>query len=279
MTWFGLIRRVPVILGAVVIVLATASSTHADVISSTPTLPLLDIPYLSSTGVGCFPAAGVCVSSGSFTLTSVLSSNFNASGQDINTTVEYAGVLTNLSNVPIGPVHLSGVLEQEVLGRTFSTETGSWATDLVALSLSGPVLGHTLTLTLDPVQLSTGATSITPIGDLFRIDSFFDVFVDLSLELGTTAEYPARPNRSSGWGPRPHHRRWASRPDLGERWPSRLVATTAEDGLQDYMTSVMRRRPPTARKPMPGPGALVIAIAMPPSKANTPTTAIVDRLT
>ena len=231
MTWFGLIRRVPVILGAVVIVLATASSTHADVISSTPTLPLLDIPYLSSTGVGCFPAAGVCVSSGSFTLTSVLSSNFNASGQDINTTVEYAGVLTNLSNVPIGPVHLSGVLEQEVLGRTFSTETGSWATDLIALSLSGPVLGHTLTLTLDPAQLSTGATSITPIGELFRIDSFFDVFVDLSLELGATAEYPARPNRSSGWGPRSHRRCWSARSDLGERWPSRLVATAAEDRL------------------------------------------------
>jgi hypothetical protein len=47
----------------------------------------------------------------------------------------------------------------------------------------------------------------------------------------------------------------------------------------DYMTSVMRRRPPTAAKPMPVPGALVIAIARPPSNANTPTTAIVDRLT
>ena len=48
----------------------------------------------------------------------------------------------------------------------------------------------------------------------------------------------------------------------------------------DYnMASIMRRRPPTATKPMPVPGALVIAIAIPPSKANTPTTAIVDRLT
>jgi hypothetical protein len=45
------------------------------------------------------------------------------------------------------------------------------------------------------------------------------------------------------------------------------------------MTSVMRRRPPTATKPMPVSGALVIAIAMPPSNANTPTTAIVDRVT
>ena len=41
----------------------------------------------------------------------------------------------------------------------------------------------------------------------------------------------------------------------------------------------MRRRPPTATKPMPVPGALVIATAIPPSKTNTPTTAIVGRLT
>jgi hypothetical protein len=47
----------------------------------------------------------------------------------------------------------------------------------------------------------------------------------------------------------------------------------------NYITSVMSRRPLTATKLMPTPGALVIAIAIPPSKANTPTTAAVDRLT
>ena len=31
--------------------------------------------------------------------------------------------------------------------------------------------------------------------------------------------------------PWPHRRCWSSRPDLGERWPSRLVATAAEDRL------------------------------------------------
>src|SRR5215510_388122 len=31
--------------------------------------------------------------------------------------------------------------------------------------------------------------------------------------------------------PRPHRRRRTSRADLGERWPSRLVATAAEDHL------------------------------------------------
>ena len=30
---------------------------------------------------------------------------------------------------------------------------------------------------------------------------------------------------------RPHRRCWTARPDLGERWPSRLVATAAENRL------------------------------------------------
>ena len=47
----------------------------------------------------------------------------------------------------------------------------------------------------------------------------------------------------------------------------------------DYMISVMRKRPLTAKKPMTDPGALVMAIVIPPSKANTPTIAKVDRLT
>ena len=47
---------------------------------------------------------------------------------------------------------------------------------------------------------------------------------------------------------------------------------------QDYLNSVMRKSPPTP-KPILDLGVLVIAIAIPPSKANTPTTAIVDRLT
>ena len=46
----------------------------------------------------------------------------------------------------------------------------------------------------------------------------------------------------------------------------------------DYLNSVMRKSPPTP-KPILDLGVLVIAIAIPPSKANTPTTAIVDRLT
>jgi hypothetical protein len=88
--------------------------------------------------------------------------------------------------VPIGPVTLTGSIGQEVMGRTFSSETGVWSTEVTALSLGGPVLGHTLSMTLDTASPSTGSTSIAPIlvGNTteFRIDSFFDVFVELSLD-------------------------------------------------------------------------------------------------
>jgi hypothetical protein len=169
-----------------ILMVAFVASTSAGVVSSTPTLPVLDVPYASATGVGCFPAASVCVTPGTLTFDSVVSSTFNGSGQDIVADISYAGTLTTLSNTPIGPVTLSGTIEEEVLGRTTSTELGSWAVDIVALSLSGPVLGHTLTLTLDPGQSSTGGASITTFGETaFRIDSFFDVFVELNLDTPT----------------------------------------------------------------------------------------------
>jgi len=86
-----------------------------------------------------------------------------------------------LTNTPVGSVMLTGTVEQEVLERTFSTETGSWTDALVAVVLGGPLNGHTLRLTLDPGQTSSGTTSIMPIGAAgFDISSFFDVFVDLS---------------------------------------------------------------------------------------------------
>jgi PEP-CTERM motif len=51
------------------------------------------------------------------------------------------------------------------------------------MSLTGPVLDNTLTLVLGSTP-STGTTSIEAItdGNLFRIDSFFNIFVQLSLD-------------------------------------------------------------------------------------------------
>lgn len=154
---------------------------RAAIISASPTLPPLDVPFVGG-GVGCFPAAGVCVQPGFLTFDSVVSTMFDATGQDIVANASYHGTLTTLSNTPIGPITLSGTVEELVLGRMSSTQTGTWSTKLLEMSLTGPVLGDTLTLVLGSTP-STGVTSIEPIADdLFRIASFFDIFVQLSLD-------------------------------------------------------------------------------------------------
>ena len=160
-------------------------SALAAVISGTPTLPLLGVPYSSATGVGCFPTAGFCIEAGSLTFTALSSKSFNTSGEDLTMQASYTGTLTDTSDHILGPVLLTGSVEEQVLGRTFSTETGSWNTKLLSLALSGPLQGHTLSLGLGASD-STGTDSIDPIGGgLYQIDSFFDVFVDLTLDTNT----------------------------------------------------------------------------------------------
>ena len=160
-------------------------SALAAVISGTPTLPLLGVPYSSATGVGCFPTAGFCIEAGSLTFTALSSKSFNTSGEDLTMQASYTGTLTDTSDHILGPLLLTGSVEEQVLGRTFSTETGSWNTKLVSLALSGPLQGHTLSLGLGASD-STGTNSIDPIGGgLYQIDSFFDVFVDLTLDTNT----------------------------------------------------------------------------------------------
>ena len=167
-------------------VMSLSHSADATVISSSPTLPVLDVAYVSPLEIGCFPLAGVCLDAGALILAAPVSSSFNASGQDITTAASYTGILSDLAHHPIGSVDLIGTVEQEVLGRTFSTELGTWTTQLVALSLSGPVLGHTATVTLDSTHESVGTTSISALGgaspQLFAIDSAFDAFLDISLD-------------------------------------------------------------------------------------------------
>jgi len=167
---------------------ATIRLAQGSVISASPTLPVLNVPYVAATGAGCFPAVSVCIESGMLTMTSVVSSIIDASGQNIVTTASYEGVLTNLSHIPIGTLALTGLIEQQVLGRFSETATGTWSTKLLEFALAGTLFGFNLTLDLAPSPESSGVTSITPLGgggggsDKFRIDSFFDIFVELTLD-------------------------------------------------------------------------------------------------
>ena len=219
--------------------IAGVASAGASTITTSASLPLLDVPYTSAVGAGCFPAVATCIQPGTLTLTTPVTSGFNSDGQDITSGAIYNGVLTDLSHVPTGSsITLTGSLEQEVLGRTTDTETGSWDTKILALTLSGPFQGHTLTLALSASPDSTGLTSITQIGGAgsdvgdnvgsqFEITSFFDVFVDLTLDGPNTLHTSRGPLEFDAGVPEP---------------ASVMVLATAHIGLH-----AARRRRPMAR--------------------------------
>jgi hypothetical protein len=173
---------------------ALTGSAQATVFEPTASLPLIGVAYISPTGAGCFNI-GVCVTPGAFVLTSVVSSNFiPANGalpavQDIEAMAMYGATLTPIAgDTPIGSVALTGTVDEMVFGRTPTSEAGIFPTLITGLQLTGnlilppasPLDGAPVLVTLDGSQ-SEGTTTITPEGALFRIDSFFDVFFDISI--------------------------------------------------------------------------------------------------
>ena len=104
-------------------------------------------------------------------------------GQDIVANATLTGNVTTQSTVV--PVVLTGTVEEEVLGRTATTQTGSWTTQVLSFDLGGPVPGGTLDLGLDTSHMSTGGASVDDVpgqDGLFSVDSFFDVFVELTFQ-------------------------------------------------------------------------------------------------
>jgi hypothetical protein len=160
----------------IAVALAATSPARADVLESSPTLPLLGDPY-TIPGGACFSGVSVCVTDGSFTLTSVTSSSTTGSPEDFTT-----NAVATIDLTPSGTVTLTGSIEQEVLGRASPTETGSWTAELLSLSLSGTLGGFPLTMTLNSSDTSSGTTSITPDGGDFIVNSFFDVFAELTYD-------------------------------------------------------------------------------------------------
>jgi hypothetical protein len=81
---------------------------------------------------------------------------------------------------------LNGPVETHVFDKDPTDTTGSWDTEMVSMSLTGNIGGNPVIIRESPSQASTGHTSVTDIGGgQFRIDSFFDVWTEVSLDGGT----------------------------------------------------------------------------------------------
>jgi hypothetical protein len=181
------------VLGPLLGVLALAAAVgraEAGVEVPFPTLPPQDGAYVTPSEVhACFAAYGYCLVRGShfgFDLPEVI---FPPEGQHERFRSTFsAQIFTDIGGspgVPVGPLSLTGPVEVTIFGRTFPTELGTFATEMTALDLSGDFAGHSVAIRGDPDQRSMGQTSLTDIGGgLFRIDSFFDVFAQLSIDGG-----------------------------------------------------------------------------------------------
>lgn len=66
------------------------------------------------------------------------------------------------------------------------TPPGIWRTEMVQLDLAGAPLPPSTMIRESPTKQSLGQTAITPNGGGYHIDSFFDVFTELSLDGGQT---------------------------------------------------------------------------------------------
>lgn len=84
----------------------------------------------------------------------------------------------------LGPVQLSGPVQVITTDRLLST-TGLFDTEIISMNLSGMTPLGMIMVRESPILSSLGQTEITDIGGgLYHIDSFFDVFTELSVDGG-----------------------------------------------------------------------------------------------
>ncbi|MCI0332131.1 MAG: VPLPA-CTERM sorting domain-containing protein [Planctomycetes bacterium] len=91
--------------------------------------------------------------------------------------------MVSINNGPAMPIAMSGPVGTVAYGKGPGDTTGTFDTEMLSMSLSG---GGVM-IRESPTRASTGKTSITDIGGgMYHIDSFFDVFTELSLDGGQT---------------------------------------------------------------------------------------------
>jgi hypothetical protein len=90
----------------------------------------------------------------------------------------------SINGGPLMPISLFGPVQVFLSGYTTGDVGGPFNTEMLSLTLQS---ASGILLQESPTQSSTGQTKITDLGSgLFHIDSFFDVFTELSIDGGTT---------------------------------------------------------------------------------------------
>jgi len=131
---------------------------------------------------------GACLENTDTSAFSNVTDAFNGGDQHINATISVHTDVFAFDGMNVGALlgsaTLTGPVAFTVFSRTSDSELGTFSTQLDSLDLTGNAGGHSFELMLDPAQTSPGQTTIASSGGDFRVHSFFDVFVELSIDSG-----------------------------------------------------------------------------------------------
>jgi hypothetical protein len=103
---------------------------------------------------------------------------------EFNSTLD---VQVSINGSPPQPIEMNGPVSTAAYLKGPTDTTGTFDTEMLSMMLTGITPLGPVMVRESPTKASTGKTSITPIGGgMYHIDSFFDVFTELSLDGGAT---------------------------------------------------------------------------------------------
>ena len=187
---------------AIIAIGAFTAAAQAGVIVDNPLLPSLqggtgpgsatDIPtglptgYLTPAEVHAMysgPGLAVVLSQVQHQPFSLIDRHPDGMGGQIETFQSVLDAMGSINNGPTFPIHATGPVTTHVLYGG-GGPTGAFATEMLSLDLNA---GSGVMIRESPTLQSTGQTVVQPVGGgLFHIDSFFDVFTELSLDNGAS---------------------------------------------------------------------------------------------
>ncbi|MBI5394657.1 MAG: PEP-CTERM sorting domain-containing protein [Verrucomicrobia bacterium] len=181
--------RSTLLLSAALTLSALVGSARADVITSDPSLPVLYPTgfYTNQFDLVLFSGPGLVIA--------LTNEEHRAIGPVLRTPSgpneieDFPSQMIGWINVngsPFQPASANGPVQTEVFGKIGNT-TGTFDTEMLSMSLTGTSPFGPFMIRESPTLASTGQTTIADLGGgQYHIDSFFDVFTELSVDGGNT---------------------------------------------------------------------------------------------
>jgi hypothetical protein len=175
-----------------------SSAANAQIIVSDPNVPPAVAPagnagyYLTDPTNPFFNAGGVTISFDTLIVRTLAPITRTPTGADesasFNANMDASGdvVIPGTGTFNDLPSSAAGIGSAITLGKAGNT-TGTFPTEMLSLSLSGSSALGPYMIRESPTLVSPGQTSVTDLGGgSFRIDSYFDVFMEISIDGGQT---------------------------------------------------------------------------------------------